>query len=268
MRNPALPSSCIRFGIFEFNPQAAELRKQGLKVRLWPQAAKILWLLLERPGEIRTREELQRRLWPSNSFVDFERSLNKSIHTLRDALGDSAGNPRYIETLPGEGYRFIPIPQDRRSFAVKSRNMRKIDSVAVLPFISESMDPEMELLNQRVVERVIDNISRAPGLRVLAYRTVQHYRDKDLIPTQVGRNLLVRAVAVGEIFQRNDEALLHMELIDVADGTQLWGAQFKGLLVEVLSFPEKLADTICDQLRSILVPTTRNRTEERSGRAA
>jgi len=265
---PVLLRSCIRFGIFEFNPHTSELRRQGLKVRLWPQAAKVLLLLLERPGVIRTRADLQRNLWPNNAYVDFERSLNKTIHALREALGDSAMSPRYIETLPGEGYRFIPIPQERRTFSITARSARKIDSLAVLPFVSESANPDLEFLNKRVVERIIDAISRVPRLRVLAYRTVQQYRDKDLVPTTVGQNLLVRAVAVGEMVRRSDEVLLHLELIDVSDGTQLWGAHFKGLFVDLFANPEKFADSICDQLRSALICTTRNGTEEGSKRAA
>ena len=257
MKNPALPRSCIRFGVFEFNPQTAELRKQGLRVRLWPQAARVLWVLLERPGEIRRREELQQRLWPNNGSIDFERSLNKTIHSLREALGDSAANPRYIETLSGQGYRFIPIPQDRRSFGMRSRNSRRIDSLAVLPLVSDSADSELEFLNRRIVERIIDKLSCEPGLRILAYRTVQPYGDKDLVATQVGRDLLVRAVVVGELYQRDHEVLLHVELIDVGDGTQLWGSQFKGALVEVLADPEELADTISSQLRRVLGPRTK-----------
>ena len=264
----AFSRPCIRFGIFEFNPQTGELRKQGLKVRLWRQAAKILGLLLKRPGEVCTREELQRHLWPNNSFVDFERGLNKAIHALREALGDSATNPRYIETLSREGYRFIPIPQERRTFTMRSRTTRKVDSLAVLPFHNELTDPQLEFINKRIVERIIDNISRLPGLRVLAYRTVQHYRDKDLFPTQAGRDLLVRAVGVGEMSVHNDEVLLHLELIDVHDGAQLWGAQFRGVLADVISCPEKLADNICGQLRLVLVPTTRNNEGEHGECAA
>ena len=257
MKNPALPRSCIRFGIFEFNPQTAELRKQGLRVRLWPQAAKALWVLLERPGEIRSREELQQRLWPNDASIDFERSLNKTIHSLREALGDSAANPRYIETLSGQGYRFIPIPQDRRSFGMRSRSTRRIDSLAVLPFLSDSADLELDFLNRSVVERIIDNLSREPGLRILAYRTVQTYRDKNLVATQVGRDLLVRAVAAGELCRRDHEVLLHVELIDVGDGTQLWGSQYRGSLVEVLADADELADTISGHLRRVLNPEAR-----------
>jgi TolB-like protein len=138
----------------------------------------------------------------------------------------------------------------------------------VLPFVNESADPDLEFLNKRVVERIIDDISRVPTLRVLAYRTVQHYRDKDLVPTTVGQNLLVRSVAAGEMVRRSEEVLLHLELIDVNDGTHLWGAHFEGLFVDLLANPEKLADSICDQLRQIFGPAARSTREERSQRAA
>jgi len=235
----------IRFGVFEISPRTSELRKQGLKIKLGQQAFKLLLLLLERPREIRTREELRQQLWPSDTFVDFEHSLNKAMHILRQALGDSASNPRYIETIAGQGYRFIPIPQEPHG--------RKIESLAVLPLISRPIDTEMEFLNKRIVERVIDTISQTPEIRVLAYSTVQRYSEKDLDPRALGQDLLVRAVAAGEMTRRNDELLLHVELIDVDDGTQLWGAQFKELYSDVLDRPEKLADGICDQLRPILV---------------
>jgi eukaryotic-like serine/threonine-protein kinase len=100
-----------RFGVFEYDPAAGELRKQGMKIKLHGQPIEILALLLERPGEIVTREELQKKLWPSDTFVDFEHSLNAAIKRLRDALDDSAATPRYIETLARRGYRFVgPIP--------------------------------------------------------------------------------------------------------------------------------------------------------------
>src|SRR6266581_2903004 len=111
----------IRFGVFEISPRTSELRKQGLKVKLGQQAFKLLLLLLERPGETRTREELRQQLWQSDTFVDFEHSLNKAIHVLRQGLGDSATNPRYVETIAGQGYRLIPIPQEPSRLAVRRR---------------------------------------------------------------------------------------------------------------------------------------------------
>jgi Tol biopolymer transport system component/DNA-binding winged helix-turn-helix (wHTH) protein len=97
----------VRFGPFEVDLVAGELRRNGNKIRLQAQPAQVLAILLERPGEVFTREELQRRLWPSDTFVDFEHSLNTAIKKLRSALGDDAEAPRYIETLPKRGYRFI-----------------------------------------------------------------------------------------------------------------------------------------------------------------
>jgi len=97
----------VRFGVFEADFHAGELRKSGLKIKLHAQPLAVLRVLLERPGEIVTREELQRKLWGNNTFVDFDHGLNKTINKLRDALSDNADAPRYIETLPRRGYRFI-----------------------------------------------------------------------------------------------------------------------------------------------------------------
>ena len=100
-------ASSVRFGLFEADLQSGELSRQGTKVRLQEQPFQILTLLLEKPGEVVTREELRARLWPADTFVDFDHGLNAGMKRLRDALGDSAENPRFIETLARRGYRFI-----------------------------------------------------------------------------------------------------------------------------------------------------------------
>ena len=105
----------IRFGIFEVDRQAGELRRHGFKVRLQDQPFQVLMLLLERPGEVVTREELQKKLWPSDTFVDFERGLNRAINKLREALADDPDSPRFIETLPRRGYRFIAPVEPART---------------------------------------------------------------------------------------------------------------------------------------------------------
>lgn len=104
-------NSPVRFGVFELDTCAGELRRNGCRVALQPQPLEILRVLIERPGQVVTRQELCRRLWTNGANVDFDRSLNKAIVKLRDALGDEADSPRYIETLPRRGYRFIPVPQ-------------------------------------------------------------------------------------------------------------------------------------------------------------
>src|SRR5580658_1368343 len=101
------PSSVVRFGTYEVSLQSGEVRKAGLRIRVQQQPLKLLKMLLEHPGEVVTREELRSRVWPSESFGDFDQALNVAIGKLRSALGDSAENPRFIETLPKRGYRFI-----------------------------------------------------------------------------------------------------------------------------------------------------------------
>ncbi|MBV9226142.1 MAG: PD40 domain-containing protein [Acidobacteriaceae bacterium] len=97
----------FRFGVFELNPNTRELRKNGVKLKLQEQPLQILLLLLERPGEVVTRDEIHRRLWPENTYVDFDNAINSAVRKIRDALGDAADNPRFIETVARQGYRFI-----------------------------------------------------------------------------------------------------------------------------------------------------------------
>jgi DNA-binding winged helix-turn-helix (wHTH) protein len=115
----------VRFGIFEVDLASGELRKQGVKIKLQEQPFQALVALIERPCEVLTREDLQKRLWPVGTNVDFDRGLNKAINRLREALGDDADNPRFIETLPQRGYRFLaqveatltapPLPETAQS---------------------------------------------------------------------------------------------------------------------------------------------------------
>ena len=104
----------MRFGTYEVDLRLGELRKNGIRVKLTGQPFQILVILLEHPGDLVTREQLQRRLWPSDTFVDFDRGLNAAINRVREALGDSAENPRFVETLPRRGYRFIAPLVDSR----------------------------------------------------------------------------------------------------------------------------------------------------------
>src|SRR6266446_7915448 len=100
-------SRIARFGVFELDFRAGELRKNGAKLRLQEQPFQVLALLLKRAGDVVTREELRQKLWPSDTFVDFDHSLNTAINKVREVLGDSASNPRYVETLARRGYRFL-----------------------------------------------------------------------------------------------------------------------------------------------------------------
>src|SRR6266851_5993491 len=131
-RSPAI----LRFGVFEVELRSGELRKQGVRIKLQDQPFQVLIVLLQRPGEVVTREELRNQNWPADTFVDFDNSLNTAINKLRDALGDSADNPRFIETVPRRGYRFIaPVNSDHQRELPAPTVRRKIAAavaVAVL----------------------------------------------------------------------------------------------------------------------------------------
>ncbi len=107
MSQSSSPPQLFRFGIFEIDLAAGELRKNGAKVRLQEQPFQVLVLLLERRGEVVPREELRKRLWPADTFVDFDHSLNTAVNKIREALGDSASSPRFVETVARRGYRFL-----------------------------------------------------------------------------------------------------------------------------------------------------------------
>src|SRR4029453_2784201 len=114
MPEQSLSAGLVRFGVFELDRGSGELRKAGVRISLQEQALQVLTSLLERPGDLVTREELRQRLWPNGTFGDFDHGLNAVVNRLRDTLGDSADSPRFIETLPRRGYRFIaPIESDR-----------------------------------------------------------------------------------------------------------------------------------------------------------
>src|SRR6185437_4775935 len=119
----------IRFSSFELNTATSELRKSGMTVKLRPQAAKILSLLAARPGELVSREELREKVWGVETFVDFEHGLNLCIQQIRAALDDDATTPRYIETLPRRGYRFVmPVADTHEIAAVRLSSAVKVPS--------------------------------------------------------------------------------------------------------------------------------------------
>jgi DNA-binding winged helix-turn-helix (wHTH) protein/Tol biopolymer transport system component len=121
MENAGRVGSKIRFGVFELDPGSGELRKSGMRIRLQDQPFKVLCILLERPGEVVTRDELRSRIWPGDSFGDFDHAVNVAIAKLRQALGDSPGAPRFVETLPRRGYRFLASVLPAESVSTRDR---------------------------------------------------------------------------------------------------------------------------------------------------
>jgi TolB-like protein/DNA-binding winged helix-turn-helix (wHTH) protein len=148
-------NSPVRFGVFELDARAGELWRSGHRVALQPQPLAILQALIERPGEVVTRDELRRRLWNNGAYVDFDRSLNKAIVKLRDALGDDAESPRYIETLPRHGYRFILLPEAHAHVDVAPRADGA--STANMPRVQGPASPEPS-----PISRVQSAVTRRP----------------------------------------------------------------------------------------------------------
>src|SRR4030095_14992939 len=144
MQNPSSGPQNVRFGTFELDLRAGELRKEGVRVKLQDQPFQILAMLLEQPRQVVTREELRRRLWPSDTFVDFDHSLNKAINKLREALEDTADNPRFVETLPRRGYRFLGSVNGASEALSKSRD--PIDSIVVFSLANPNPCPDLEYL--------------------------------------------------------------------------------------------------------------------------
>jgi cholera toxin transcriptional activator len=126
---PQSNSRIVRFGVFELDLSAGELRKNGAKQRLQEQPFQVLATLLERAGEVVTREELRQKLWPSDTFVDFDHSLNTAVNKVREVIGDSASSPRYVETLARRGYRFIaPVQREaQREVPLESAGVTAAD---------------------------------------------------------------------------------------------------------------------------------------------
>jgi DNA-binding winged helix-turn-helix (wHTH) protein len=143
---PQNHSRVARFGVFELDLSAGELRKGGVKLRLQGQPFQVLALLLERAGDVVTREELQQKLWPSDTFVDFDHSLNTAINKVREALGDSASSPRYVETLARRGYRFIaPVQNSAPNDATSGGAVSAAASSAAPGPSPVTLHPELEV---------------------------------------------------------------------------------------------------------------------------
>jgi cholera toxin transcriptional activator len=161
----------VKFGIFEADFLTGQLRKSGVRIRLQEQPFQILAFLIERQGDVITREELRKKLWPADTFVDFDHSLNTAVNKLREALGDSAAHPRYIETLARRGYRFLaPVERVTETQATVSQPAQSNSAVHVEP----ALHPELEVpLPRRALTRTLFGMTQ---LMYLAFYLVALFR--------------------------------------------------------------------------------------------
>ncbi len=218
------PREVIRFGPFELDLRAGELRKHGRKTRLQQQPFRVLALLLEHPGEVVTREELRQVIWPADTFVDFHEGLDATIYKLRNTLGDSSENPRFVETLPRRGYRFIAAVEEVLPKTTRARNLltlagvltavvlallfglnlagtrdrlfrrtgnRPIRSLVVLPLQNLSGDPSQEYFVDGMTEALTTDLGKIGALRVISRTSAMQYKGTRKALPEIGRELNV-----------------------------------------------------------------------------
>src|SRR6266571_5070832 len=243
----------VRFGIFELDANAGELRREGVKVRLQDQPLQILQILLQRPGEVVTREELQQKIWPSDTFVDFDHGINNAIKRLREALGDTAETPCYVETLPRRGYRFIgKIEYETPKFR----------SLAVLPLENLSHDPEQEYFAEGLTEALITTLAKIGELRVVSRTSAMLYKNVYKPLREIARELEVDAIVEGTVLRAGDRVRITAQLIDAAKETHLWAESYERDLRDVLALQAEVAQAIAREIRVKLTPVDQARFAE------
>ena len=242
-------SSTIRFGVFEADLAAGELRRSGTKLKVQDQPFQVLATLLERPGQLITRDELQQRIWPGDTFVDFERGLNKAISRLRDALGDSAERPAFIETLARRGYRFVALVE------------RKITSLAVLPLESLSGDASQDYWADGITDELITSIAKLADIRVISRTSVMRFKSRAMPVATIASELGVDAVVQGSVSVADRRMRIRAQLIDPYSDRHLWADSFDRELRDAVTLQHEIAQRIAGHLLPQLAG-------ERPGRSA
>jgi TolB-like protein len=221
-----------RFGAFEFDAHSMELRRAGVPVKLREQSSRILVCLLENAGRLVTREELRQLLWPSDTFVDFDHSLNTAVMTLRDALGDKADKPLYIETLPRRGYRFVaPVSsglasETRSGLADKSNLPADGFWIALLRLKLSGADADLADRAMALIEEIVTGLSRFSYLRVISLSSTSQYAGGSVDVRAVGKELGAHYIIDGSLRHAGDRVRLAAQLVDCSLGTHLWAETY------------------------------------------
>ena len=211
----------LRFAEYELDLRSRELRKHGLKVSVQDQPIRLLSTLLERPGELVTREELHRRLWPDDTFVDFEHGLNAAVKRLRTALNDVADAPRFIETLPRRGYRFIAAIERVVGDASETRTPR-LRRLMILPLRILRPDDDVSFLAFSVPDAIAGALSGLQSLVVRSPMAAARYCGEPLDLVAIARTAEVDAILTGTLVRVAERIRIGMQLVAVPDGQVLW----------------------------------------------
>ena len=244
------------FGPFELRTRTRELYKSGIRVKVRPQPFQVLQALLERSGDIVSREELRGLLWSAETFVDFEHGLNTAIKELRGLLNDSAGEPRYIETLPKLGYRLVvPVTQAapiRAAIAREQSATARPASVAVLPFVNLSADQENEFFADGITEDVITHLAKIKSLKVISRTSVMAFKNRDHGLREISERLGASTLLEGSVRRAGGRVRIVAQLIDCATDEHLWAETYDRDLTDIFAIQSDVALNIASALRAEL----------------
>ena len=240
----------LRFDGFEVELDAHQLYKGGLRIRLRDQSFQVLALLMERAGQVVTREELQHRLWRNDVFVDFENGLNTAVARLREALSDSADRPRYIETLQRVGYRFLARVTESPRIPTATAVLRPKTRLIVLPIVNSSGDPSQEYFSDAITDEIITALSAvAPAdLGVIARTTAMHYRDTHKDVGEIARELSVDWVVEGSVRRTSGGVTLAVHLIRTTDQTRVFGERYSADISDIFTVAQTVAQAFGVQI--------------------
>lgn len=250
------PPKIYEFCGFRLEPAQHRLLYQGELVPLKPKILDLLQFLVKKRGELIVKEDLMREIWP-DTIVE-ENNITVSMSILRKTLGEDRENPRFIETIPRRGYRFVAEVVEILAGETPQRNGREssylpqeepIDSLAVLPMDGAGRDFSSEYLCDGITESIVNTLSRIPKLRVLACSTVFRFKGKDLDPKKIGTELNVKAVTMIRVMRLEDKLIIRSELVKVSDGSQLWGEQYSRDPSDILAIQEEIARAITESLK-------------------
>jgi TolB-like protein/Tfp pilus assembly protein PilF len=260
MPGPFLNMRVLRFDSFELDLRAEQLRKRGVKLRLRGQPLKVLATLLTRAPDVVTREELHAEIWPADTFVDFDHGLHNAIARLRHVLGDSAEKPRFIETLPRCGYRFVGQLQGEKpenpAPAPDGHNIdvRNIRAIAVLPLKDLSEDAGHEYFSDSMTEALINSLARIKVLRVISRTSAMQYKGAGKSLPEIARELNVDAVIEGSVLRSGERVRITTRLIHAASDQHLWGETYDRDFLDILSLQSEISRQVANEVMIILSP--------------
>ncbi|HEX8197738.1 MAG TPA: winged helix-turn-helix domain-containing protein [Pyrinomonadaceae bacterium] len=237
--------------------------KAGQTKKITPRAFEILLFLIGRNGQLVSKQELFEAIW-KESFVT-DNALTRMVKEIRQVIGDDADSPRFIETVPKRGYRFIAETKSVKTAksAADTENQKDVSSIAVLPFINLSGDSDNDYLSEGITESIINNLSRLEHLRVVPRSTISYFQGRDINPLDAGRQLNVRTVLSGRVLKRNEILIVNVEFVDVSNKSQLWGEQFRYKTSDIFDLQEEISRTISAQLELKFDRKTQNQSIER-----